>query len=119
MKKAYILVLVAVLMVSFVQEAKAAEVVNTTFNDYIWNWVLWYTSAFKMISCNYIGLWGILRFNDNGIMAEKCFSFGLKGGRAAFSGYKPIKKKEGRYKAPPKKGSNSTTTTTTTETTTA
>ena len=103
MKKVYILVLLGILMANFVQEANAAEVVNTTFDDYIWNWILWYSSAIKMISCNYIGIWGILRFNDNGVMAEKCFSQGLKGGRAAFSGYKPIKKKEGRYMEPPKK----------------
>ena len=41
MKKVYILVLLAILMANFVQEANAAEVVNTTFDDYIWNWVLW------------------------------------------------------------------------------
>ena len=105
MKKACILFVITLLLVNFVHETKAAEVVNTTFDDYIWNWVLWYSSAFKMISCNYIGIWGILRYNDNGIMAEKCFAYGLRGGRAAFSGYTPIKKKEGRYKAPPKKGS--------------
>ena len=103
MKKTYILVFLALILAGFIQETSAAEVVNTTFDDYIWNWVLWYASAFKMISCNYIGLWGILRYNDNGIMAEKCFAYGLRGGRAAFSGYKPIKKKEGRYKAAPKK----------------
>ena len=101
MKKYYVMVILAIILLSYVREANAAEVVNDTFDDYIWNWVLWYASTNKMIFCNWMGLWGILRYNDNGIMAERCFSFGLRGGRAAFSGYKPIKKKEGKYLQPP------------------
>ena len=50
-----------------------------------------------MINCNLIGLWGLYFFNDNGLMAEKCYKFGLKGARASFNGYKMVNRKEGHY----------------------
>ena len=70
-----------------------AEVNNATFDDYAWNWVLWMASTNKIISCNFIGLWGLYFFNDNGSMAEKCYKIGVKGSRASFKGYKSINRK--------------------------
>lgn len=67
--------------------AMAAEVNNKTLRDYYWNWWLWWVSTEKMISCNWIGLWGLFFFNDNGAMAENCFRIDIKGGRASFAGF--------------------------------
>ena len=88
---------IKLLLLLIISYALAAEVVIRTFDDYVWNWVLWVSSSQKMINCNLIGLWGLYFFNDNGLMAEKCYKFGLKGARASFNGYKMINRKEGKY----------------------
>ena len=77
-----------------------AEVVIRSYDDYVWNWVLWIASSQKMINCNAIGLWGLLFFNDNGLMAEKCYKFGVKGARASFHGFKSVNRKAGKYEEP-------------------
>lgn len=64
--------------------------------------MLWVSSTNKIISCNTIGLWGLFFYNDNGLMAEKCYKIGLQGARAAFGGYKMINRKQGKYLDPPK-----------------
>lgn len=71
------------------KEAEEHEVVNDTWLDYLFNWVLFQIAAFKLITCNYVSLVGLLFWNDNGIMAERCFKTGYVGGRASFKGYKP------------------------------
>ena len=90
-------VLIVLLIISMIS---AGIVVNDTFDDYVWNWVLWVSSSSKMISCNTMGLWGLFFFNDNGLMAEKCYKFGLKGARASYQGYKMVNRKSGKYLDP-------------------
>jgi len=65
----------------------AGEVTNNTFFDYLFNWVLFSASATKLIACNYVGLFGLVIWNDNGTMAERCMKTGFVGARANFQGY--------------------------------
>lgn len=55
-------------------------------------------SVTKLIECNAVGLWGLFWYDDNGVMAEKCFNTGIVGGRASFSGYPRRKKKTSNNK---------------------
>ena len=67
--------------------AMAAVVKTDSLDDYVWNWFLWFISYQKMLSCSYMGLWGIFILDDNGLMAERCFATGMPGARVSFSGY--------------------------------
>eukprot|EP00356_Strombidium_inclinatum_P002784 CAMPEP_0170480198 /NCGR_PEP_ID=MMETSP0208-20121228/1132_1 /TAXON_ID=197538 /ORGANISM="Strombidium inclinatum, Strain S3" /LENGTH=70 /DNA_ID=CAMNT_0010752707 /DNA_START=45 /DNA_END=257 /DNA_ORIENTATION=+ len=50
----------------------------------IFNFILFYFSAGKLMACNAIGMWGLFWFNDDGEMQQKCFETGLQGGTAEF-----------------------------------
>lgn len=83
-KKAILLVIVCVSLLAC--EASAGEVINDTYQDYCINWVLWIITTQKLIDCNWLGLWGLFWYNDNGAMAEKCFKTGFVGTRVQFTG---------------------------------
>ena len=68
-------------------EAEQREVVNETWEDYMFNWVLWQVAEFKLLICNYISLVGLLFWDDNGAMAERCFKTAYVGGRVHFKGF--------------------------------
>ena len=61
---------------------------NRSLNDYIMNWILFGMVWMKMIMCNFLGLWGIFWFDDNGIMGEECYLTGTTGARATYRGTK-------------------------------
>jgi len=65
---------------------RAAAVNTQSLADYIFNWLLWTEASSKLIDCTWLGLYGLFWFNDNGVIAEKCFQTGLVGGRANFEG---------------------------------
>ena len=62
-------------------QAGGNEIVNDTFFDWAFNMVLWYHAAGKLIFCNYVSLFGMLFWNDNGIMGARCLKTSVKGGR--------------------------------------
>ena len=68
MKLGFVLLVVCVITTVF-----SAPVKLTSFDDYVFNWNLWFISTNKLISCTFVGLFGLFWFNDNGAMAEKCF----------------------------------------------
>ena len=49
-----------------------------------WNLVLYFLSAFKLLSCIAVGNWGLFWYNDGGEMEEKCFNTGIVGAKATF-----------------------------------
>ena len=57
---------------------------GTTGNPWWWNYILGLFSSFKYNYCTYIGLWGILFYNDGGEMMDACFNIGLKGAAATY-----------------------------------
>ena len=84
------LILLALLtssIAAMAQIGEAAPVKVETVNDYIFNWMLWIITFTKINFCTQAGAWGIIWYNDNGEMIERCFRTGLIGGRATYSGY--------------------------------
>ena len=53
------------------------------FQPLQWNYVLSYLSAYKLVGCNYVGLWGLL-FDDQGLLWERCLGTGLVGAKATY-----------------------------------
>ena len=90
-----ITILLIVVLLAIMETIQAGKVNNETLRDYYWNWCLWIISTDKLLTCNFIGIFGLIFFNDNGAMAENCFRTDIQGGRASFSGfpkYRYIKK---------------------------
>ena len=60
---------------------------NGFFLDvWVWNWLLWFMSAGKLIGCSNIGLIGLLFLNDDGEMTARCFQTGVVGANPEFIG---------------------------------
>ena len=49
-----------------------------------WNFQVFYIQVYKLLGCNYIGLWGLFWFNDNGEMTNNCLKTGIQGAMAEF-----------------------------------
>ena len=49
-----------------------------------WNFFVYYIQVGKLMGCNYIGLWGLFWFNDNGEMMNECMQTGPVGAQAEF-----------------------------------
>ena len=96
-----VFLLVAVLMIGLVSADFGIDNDDGIFdNDRIWHMFVLVASTIKNVNCVWMGLYGVTFFNDNGIMAEKCYKIGMKGGLASFNGYKGIGRKEGTYLEP-------------------
>ena len=54
------------------------------FQPLVWNFILSQMSLGKLVSCNGIGMWGLLFFDDDGAMMEKCLKTGLVGAKAVY-----------------------------------
>ena len=50
----------------------------------IFNLVLFSLSVMKLAGCNYVGMWGLVWYNDNGEMMEACLRTGIVGSRAEY-----------------------------------
>ena len=54
------------------------------FFAFWWNWLLWSLSAGKILGCESLGFWGLLFFDDEGLLARKCLETGPIGATAEF-----------------------------------
>ena len=101
MKSVCVFLLVSVMIIGLVAADFGIDNEDGIFdNDRIWHMFVLVASTFKNVNCVWMGLYGVAMFNDNGIMAEKCYKLGLKGGLASFKGYKGVSRKEGKYLDP-------------------
>ena len=50
----------------------------------VWNFILSQMSLGKLVGCNGIGMWGLLFFDDDGAMMEKCLKTGIVGAKAVY-----------------------------------
>ena len=50
----------------------------------IWNIILSNMSLAKIVQCNGVGIWGLVWFDDDGEMMEKCLKTGLVGAKAEY-----------------------------------
>ena len=51
---------------------------------YAWNVFLSILGMTKMMSCNFIGMWGLFWYNDGGEMTEACLTMGIVGSQPKF-----------------------------------
>ena len=84
------LTLIGLLLISIVAAYSAERdpnvVVKDYWSDWWFNWILWWATGLKMLSCGGWALFGVYFYNDNGAMGERCFKTGLVGGRATYDG---------------------------------
>ena len=59
---------------------------NTFLTDYIFNMYLFWIMWAKNFMCVNSALWGVVMYNDNGVMGEQCYQLGIKGGKIRFTG---------------------------------
>ena len=54
--------------------------------NFFWNFFIYFIQVGKLMGCNYIGLWGLFWYNDNGLMMNNCYITGPVGAQAEFAG---------------------------------
>ena len=52
--------------------------------NFLWNFFIYYLQVGKMMGCNYVGVWGLFWYNDNGTMMNACLETGPVGGQAMY-----------------------------------
>ena len=87
--KLFLLVVLVTILCTLAPEVHGAAVVNNTWFDWMYNYALFQVASWKVIGCVSYGFWGLLIWNDNGLMMERCLKTGGVGGRASFIGYDP------------------------------
>ena len=51
---------------------------------WLWNFLVFFMQAGKLMGCSYIGVWGLFWYDDNGLMMENCLLTAPVGAKANY-----------------------------------